>query len=104
MGVRPRVDELSVDANTIRRALHTSFDNMRDAELLPDLSKIAIARRFVAHHARAADHFEVGHFREIGQDFVLHAVGEVGILLVIAQIFERQHRDAFFRHGERLGF
>ena len=30
----------------------------------------------------AADHFEVGDFRESGEDLVLHAFGEEGVLLV----------------------
>ena len=51
---------------------------MCHAELLTDLAQIARARRFcMLHHARAADHFQVSDLRKVGQDLVLHAIGEV---------------------------
>ena len=32
---------------------------------------------------------------QLRQDLVLYAVGEIGVLFFIAQIFEWKHRDAF---------
>ena len=37
----------------------------------------------------------------VGQDFVLHAVGEEGVRFFFAQIFERKHRDAFLGRSGR---
>ena len=41
--------------------------------------------------------FQIGDARELGQDFILNAVGEISGVLVVAQIFERQDRDRFLR-------
>ena len=70
---------------------------MRHAELLADLAQIARRAALVLHHGGAADHFQVGDLRQVGQDLVLHAIGEEGVRFFFAQIFERKHRDAFFR-------
>ena len=74
---------------------------MRDAKLLGDLAQIACRRVLVLHHTRAADHFQIGDLGKIRQDFVLHSPGEIGVLFVVAQIFEGQYRDAFFRNRSR---
>ena len=68
---------------------------MGHAELLADLAQIARRAAFVLHHARAADHFQIGNLGQMGQDLVLDALGEEGVLFFAAQIFERQHRDRF---------
>jgi len=60
---------------------------------IADLAHISFAA--VIHHARSADHFEIGDLRQLGQDVVLHAVGKERVLFVVAQIFQRQHRNAF---------
>ena len=57
---------------------------MRDAKLLPDLAQIPSGRIFVLRHAGAADDFEVRDFGQIGQDFVLHAIGEEGVRFFFA--------------------
>ena len=74
---------------------------MRDAELLADLAQIARRAALVLHDARAADHFEIGDLREVGQNLVLHAIGEKGVLFVAAQIFKGKHGDAFLGHSGR---
>ena len=33
----------------------------------------------------------------MGQDLVLHAIGEEGVRFFFAQVFKRKHRDAFRR-------
>ena len=102
MRVGPRVDQLRIYPNLIGGTLHAAFDNMCDAELLADLAQIARRAAFVLHDARAADHFQVGNLCQMGQDLVLHALGEEGVCFFFAQIFKRKHRDAFFRgSGER---
>ncbi len=47
----------------------------------------------------AADHFQVGDLCQVRQDLVLHAIGEEGVGLFFAQIFEREHGDAFVNDG-----
>ena len=102
MRVGPRVDQLRIYPNLIGSTLHAAFDNMSHAELLADFAQIARCAAFVLHDARAADDFQVGNSGQMGQDFILHALGEEGVCFFFAQIFKRKHRDAFFPgSGER---
>ena len=39
--------------------------------------------------------------RQAGEDVVLDAVGEKGVLLIVAEIFEWENRDAFLGCGRR---
>ena len=55
----------------------------------------------VLHDAGAADDLQVGHLGQVGQDFVLHAIGEEAVGLVVAQVLEGQHRNGFFRDDRR---
>ncbi len=91
------VDQLGIHPHLAGDPLHAALEQVRDAELLRDLAQIARCPGFVLHHAGAADHFEVRDLRQVGQDFVLHAVGEKRVLLVVAQVFKRQHGDALGR-------
>ena len=52
----------------------------------------------IPHDAGAADYFDIRDFCQLGQDVVLHAVGEKGVRLVIAEILKRKDGDTFFRH------
>ena len=97
MRVLARIDQLRADPHFVGRALHAAFDDMRDAELLADLAQIARRAGLVLHHARAADHFQIGDLREVGQNLVLHPIGEKDVLFVAAQVFEGKHSDDFSR-------
>ena len=70
---------------------------MRNRKLLSDLAKVALRSSFVLHHGRAADDFQVRNFCEISQDFILHAIGEEGVVGVTTEVFEWQNRNALFR-------
>ena len=47
----------------------------------------------------ARNHFQIGDLGQARQNFLLDAVGKVGVRFIIAQVFERKHRDAFFRRS-----
>ena len=79
-------------------ALHRSLEQIGDAELLADFLPVAGLVVLVLLHTGAPDDFQVGDFRQVGQDLVLHAVGEERVVLFRAQVFERQNRDALFRN------
>ena len=70
---------------------------MRHAKLLPNLAQIARCAALVLHDAGAADHFQVRDSGEVGEDFILHAVGEISVLFITAEIFERKHCNTFLR-------
>jgi hypothetical protein len=44
---------------------------------------------------RARNDLKIGDLRKIGQDIVLDSVGEVGLILFIAEILEGQDGDSF---------
>ena len=95
MRVGARVDQFRVDAKTIRDASHRTFHDVSDAELPADFAHVAFGARLVLAHTGVADHLQVRKLREIGEDLVLHAVGEVGVAFVFAQVPEWQHGDRF---------
>src|SRR5881394_4450529 len=70
---------------------------MCDAEFLTDLAHVALGPAFVLHNAGAADHFQIGHFRQVSQDLALHSIGEIGVLFFLAEIIERKNGDALLR-------
>ncbi len=90
VGLRPEmsigagVDELSIDTDAIGGALNAAFQHMGNTELTADLAKIAGANGLILHDTGAADYFEVCNLRQIGENFVLDAVGEKGGLLICA--------------------
>src|ERR1043166_6122612 len=73
---------------------------MGHAELLADLAEIAQSITLVMHDRGAANHLEIRNPRQMTQDFVLDAVSEVGVLLVVAQVLKGQDRYAFLQHRQ----
>src|SRR5207249_9105480 len=61
-----------------------------------DLAQIACDSAFVLHHRCAADDFEVGNLSKVGKNFILYTISEIGVLFIVAQVFEREHGDALF--------
>ena len=97
MRICSSVYQLRADPHSATRALDRAFKNVSDPECFADFAEVALNAVFVLHHRCAANDFEVGHFREIGQDLVLNSIGEVGILFVVAEIFKREDSNAFIR-------
>ncbi len=93
--VRFGLDELRVDPHPVADPLHTSFQDMSYPEFTPDILCIPIRPRLVSHHGGAADDFQAAQLCEIRQNLVLHAVGEVSIGFIIAQIRKWKNRDTF---------
>ena len=88
------VDQLRVNPYAIARALDAAFEQTGDAKLLADLTRVPGAAGFVEIRRGAADHFQVGNFREIRKDLVLDAGCEIRIFGIRAEILEGQHGDA----------
>ena len=96
MGIVLCVDKLDIDAYLIADFLDTTFQHVRNAELLCDIGQIA---RFtlVLSCGRAGDDFQIGDFSEARQDFILDTRCEVGVRLVITETFKRQDSNRFVR-------
>ena len=73
---------------------------MCDAEFLADLAHVALGPAFVLHNAGAADHFQIGHFRQISQDLALHSIGEISVLFLFAPVLKRKHGNTFLGNRE----
>jgi hypothetical protein len=67
--------------------------------LLPNLAQIALRIGFILHDGSAADHFQIRDSGEVDEDFILHAISEVGIGFFLAQILKRQDGDRFTFDG-----
>ena len=92
MRVGPRVDQLGVQMNPgpVLRTLPSSTSETRSASPI----STNIPRAAIFHHARAADHLEIGNFRQLGQNIVLDAIGKKSVLFVRRSDFQREHGDS----------
>src|SRR6266566_7799505 len=77
-------------AHLIIRFLDAALQNVHHAELLRDLRKI-IRRTFEMLRRSARDYFEVGDFRQTGENFVLYSLGEISVSFFFAEIVKSQH-------------
>ena len=94
MCVRHRIDQLHVDAHLIVRLLDTAFENVEDAKLLCDVRQI-LRRAFEFLRRSPGNDFQVGHLGQPGEDFVLHAFSEKGVVGIATKTVEWQNRDRF---------
>src|SRR5438874_1250316 len=102
MGVIPCVAQLCIYPHAVIRSLHAALEQMRHAELSPDFAEIARHLALVLHHTRTADDLQVRDPCQIGQNLVLHPVGEESVVGVTPEIIERQYSDAFLWNGRSL--
>src|SRR5437762_59020 len=80
MSVRARVDQLRVHVKRGADSPYAALQHMGDSQLVTDLTYVLLAA--IVHYAGPADDLEIGDFRQLGQNVVLHAVGKVGVLFV----------------------
>src|SRR5437773_6437800 len=80
-----------------------AFQNMRYTQVISDLTEISFST--VIHDTRPADDFEIGDFRQLRQEVVLHAIDKRRIAFVIAQIFKRKNGDSSrYRMPDQFAF
>src|SRR6185437_16334545 len=96
-----RFDELSGDADAVARLAHAAFEHIAYAELAPDA--LDVDGLALVDEARIArDHEQPADAREAGDDILDHAVGEILLFGIAAEILEGQHGDRGpLRQGER---
>ena len=102
MFVSQSIDQLNIDTNLVGNSLDAAFQNVGDAELLCDLRKI-FRRALEMLRRGARNHFEIGDLGQPGEDFILHAFGEISIIGIATEIVEGQDRDRFRRSPGRTG-
>src|SRR5438270_13029269 len=91
------IDQLNVDAHLVAGFPHTALQNIRDAKLLGDLRIIPV-RILESLRRCAGDNLQVANPRESGQDFLLNAAGEIGIVWIGAEIFKWQNGNRFTQY------
>src|SRR5205823_15125648 len=89
-------DQLGIYSNLVCDALDTTFKHMGNAQCLPNVTQVPRCGGLVLRHTGSADHFQIRDLGQVCENFILNSVGKKRVLLIIAQIFKRQHSDAFF--------
>ena len=84
--VGARVDQLDVYVKPGTCLAYAAFQDVRHSKRISDLARVLLAAK--SHDAVAADHLEVGNFRQLGQDVVLNTIGKGGVLPVVTQVFK----------------
>ena len=86
------IDQLSGDAHPVRGLAHAAFQHVAHAQLAADL--LYVHRAALVGEARIArDHEQPANARQRGDDVLHHAVGEVLLFGVAAQVLEGQDGD-----------
>ena len=84
------IDELNVDAHAACNTLHGALKDIANAKFPTDLLQIDMPS-FVGESSVAADHEYTNHARQIRGQALGHAIGEIFLLGIRAQIGERQN-------------
>ncbi len=92
MAAGRRVDELHINPHLVASAAYRAFKDIPDAQFATDLLHID-GLALVLKRGVAGDDEQGRQFGEVGNDVFRHAVGEIFLLRIAAQIVERQHGD-----------
>src|SRR5438045_5560776 len=88
MRIVPRIYQLRIHPYLIGCALHAAFEQMRNSELLADVAQVPRRSALILQNRAVTDYFEVGNFRQVSENFVLHAVSEIGVFLIAAKVLK----------------
>ena len=88
MRIRARVDQLRVYSHAIASTLNTSFHHMRDVKFISDLAQVTFSVGPILHDRSATDDFQVRDPGQVGQDFILHAVGKKCVIGIATSVFK----------------
>src|SRR4030095_8259672 len=88
-------DQLHVDVHAISGLLHATLEYMAHAQLARDLGQI-FRSTAVARGGSSRDDAEPTDPRQRRDNFILNTLSEKRVLLVGAEILERQHCYSFF--------
>src|SRR5262245_16383115 len=92
MGTSCGVDKLPSDPHPASGLADTAFENVADSKLSPDLLHID-GPAFEGEARIAGDDEEPAHPRQSGDDLLGHAVSEVFLFAVAAQVIEWEDSD-----------
>ena len=90
-----RLDQLRRDAHPVARFAHAAFEHVAHSQFAGDLPHVD-GSAFVGGARVAGDNEQPADARERGDDLLDHAVGEIFLLRIAAQILKRQYRNRGF--------
>src|SRR5438552_18075073 len=96
MRVNARVEQLDVYSYFVPGPLHAAFQHSGHTELASHCLQV-FWRAFIFRCRLSRDNLQVADASQLGQNLILNAVGEIGIVWVTAQIVEWENRDAFLQ-------
>ena len=96
MRVATRIEELHIYSDFVSSLLHAAFEHRGHAEFAGHCLQV-LRLAFVFGRGSPRDNLQVADASEFGQDFILGAIGEIGVRFIFAQILEGQDRDALMR-------
>ena len=76
--------------------MHRAFNNISDAELVTDLAQVTLDAALVLTRAGVTNDFQVRDLGKIGKNLILHSVGEVGVLFVVAYCYAARANDLLY--------
>src|SRR5947207_11699508 len=85
-------DELSIDPDAVPLPLYAPLQNVMDAQLLGDLSYVD-RLALIGPTRVTRDHEDAGELGEIGDEILGHAINEITLFGIGAQVVEGQHGD-----------
>ena len=91
-----RIDQLRVDADALARLSDAAFENVGDVEAPAHLLHVGVLA-LVGEGRIPRDDRQRRDLRQIGDDVLGDAVGEVFLLGIAAHVGERKHRDRRLR-------
>src|SRR5439155_18136014 len=90
-----RVDQLHVNPDAIATATDATFQKRGYAQRLANFARVTYGIAPIRHDRHTRDDLQVADLGEICQDIILHAVGEVRVLLFIAEALKGQDGNRF---------
>src|SRR6266480_846082 len=90
-----RDNRLRINTKSIPGALHGTFNDISNAELLTDLAQIALHATLVLTRTGVANDFQLRDLSKVGENLILHTIGEESIRFILAKILKRQDSDRF---------
>ena len=92
------MDQLSSDAHLVARPDHRTLDERVDAQFAGNLSSGLVSAR-VSHGRRMRDDTERTDLRQIGDQFVGHAICKKLLIRIARKIQQGKDGDGFYRRG-----
>jgi hypothetical protein len=97
MFVGAGIDEFARHADFVAGTAYAALEQIGDIELGPDLPR-RLRGGTIPQHRGPRNHAQLGDEREIGENILVHAVGEKGAgVRLVAHVGERKNGDGFTR-------